>query len=338
MNFPKRIKQHKAQSDSFAILLYKLRDVGIFRSATENDYGIDFEIEIVHENQVIGKYVKAQVKSSEDVKVREDGIPTVGGIKQSTLLYWAQLSFNSHVIAFAVDITTEKIYLTKSIFWQATALLDKSDSTKTIEFLPTLEQKPDSKDPKEKHEKLVNFISSLIVKQVAYSPSIPDIINAHKTILRNIAEVFELYTDTWHYDHHTEVQLVSIFKILLDCGDILINLPEKVEGLNDEEHKHFFSFEYWENKTGWMDDQVQNFVAQKPLKILMPLLLDALELYNRRILNAAYYWKRKDWPYLKLVQSIKLPTERDHKELLKLDYDRYNFYGNRDNNYYYTVD
>lgn len=29
MDFPKRIKQHKSQSDSFAILLYKLKDLGI---------------------------------------------------------------------------------------------------------------------------------------------------------------------------------------------------------------------------------------------------------------------------------------------------------------------
>jgi len=86
MDFPKRIKQHKSQSDSFAILLYRLRDLGIFRSATENDYGIDFEIEIIHEDKVIGRYLKAQVKGAEDLYIREDGIPTVGGIKQSTLL------------------------------------------------------------------------------------------------------------------------------------------------------------------------------------------------------------------------------------------------------------
>jgi hypothetical protein len=62
MDFPKRIKQHTAQSDSFAILLYQLRKAGIFRNVTEHDYGIDFEIEIVHRDRVICRYVKAQVK------------------------------------------------------------------------------------------------------------------------------------------------------------------------------------------------------------------------------------------------------------------------------------
>lgn len=111
MDFPKRIKQHKSQSDSFAILLYKLKDLGIFRNATENDYGIDFEIEIVHNERLIGRYLKAQVKSAEDVYIRKDGVPTVGGIKQSTLLYWAELSYRSHVVAFAVDLKTEKSIL-----------------------------------------------------------------------------------------------------------------------------------------------------------------------------------------------------------------------------------
>ena len=30
MDLPNQIKQHKAESDSYAILLYHLRDVGIF--------------------------------------------------------------------------------------------------------------------------------------------------------------------------------------------------------------------------------------------------------------------------------------------------------------------
>jgi hypothetical protein len=38
MDLPKRIKQHKAESDSYAILLYKLKDLGIFRNVTSSDY------------------------------------------------------------------------------------------------------------------------------------------------------------------------------------------------------------------------------------------------------------------------------------------------------------
>jgi len=51
-----------------------------------SDYGIDFEVELISsEGAVAGEYFKAQVKSAENIYVRDDGVPTVGGIKQSTL-------------------------------------------------------------------------------------------------------------------------------------------------------------------------------------------------------------------------------------------------------------
>ena len=252
MDFPKRIKQHKSQSDSFAILLYKLKDLGIFRNATENDYGIDFEIEIVHNERLIGRYLKAQVKSAEDVYIRKDGVPTVGGIKQSTLLYWAELSYRSHVVAFAVDLKTEKIYITNSIFWQATCLIDSSDTTKTIEFRPEINI-PGFADDVKKKEETENLISSFLVKRIAFDRGITDILYAHKTLLRNIKSLFELYTDTWHYDAWTEVQLEDIFKTVLECSEILIgfDLPEKLDNIEKEDRTQLFSFDYWARKTDW---------------------------------------------------------------------------------------
>ncbi len=117
--------------------MYKLRNLGIFRNLTENDYGIDFETEIVNKGRLTGKYVKVQVKSAEDTGLRKkDNVPTVSGIKQSTLWYWTQLSFSTNILVFLVDIKSEAIYLTKPIFWQATRLIDGSNKTKTIEFLP----------------------------------------------------------------------------------------------------------------------------------------------------------------------------------------------------------
>jgi len=326
MNFPKRIKQHKSQSDSFAILLYKLKDLGIFRNVTENDYGIDFEIEIVHEDKLIGRYLKAQVKSAEDINIRKDGTPTVGGIKQSTLLYWTELSYRSHVVVFAVDLTTEKIYLTKSIFWQATILIDPSDKTKSIEFLPAVEF-PELESDIKKKEKTENFISSLLVKKIAFDRSITDTIYAHKTLLRNIKSIFELYTDTWHYDAWTEVQQVDIFKTVLECSQILIgfDLPEKIDGVNDEERKHLFSFDYWAHKTDWSYEEVSNQVAKIPLKAIYPLLLDRLKYYSDLVLKGAYYWINKDITYLKLIYNTVIPSAREHEKIIHIDYDNTNF-------------
>ncbi|WP_321308641.1 DUF4365 domain-containing protein [Marinifilum fragile] len=326
MDFPKRIKQHKAQSDSFAILLYKLKDLGIFRNVTENDYGIDFEIEIVHNEKLIGRYLKAQVKSAEDIYIRKDGIPTVGGIKQSTLLYWTELSYRSHVIVFAVDLTTEKIYLTKSIFWQATSLIDSSDNSKTIEFLPAIDIAELNDDVKKK-EKTENFISSLLVKKVAFDRGITDIIFAHKTLLRNIKSLFELYTDTWHYDAWTEVQQDDVFKTVLECSQILIgfDLPEKLDDISEDERKKLFSFDYWARKTDWSYEEVSNQVAKTPLKAIYPLLLDRLQYYSDLVIKGAYYWISKDITYLKLVHETVIPSVREHAKMIHVDYEDTNF-------------
>lgn len=66
MDFPRRIVQQKNESDSFAIILYRLRNIGIFRNMTEHDFGIDFEIEVVNGDRVEGHCVKVQVKSSDN--------------------------------------------------------------------------------------------------------------------------------------------------------------------------------------------------------------------------------------------------------------------------------
>ncbi len=328
MDFPKRIKQHKSQSDSFAILLYKLKDLGIFRSATENDYGIDFEIEIVIKDRVIGRYLKAQVKSAEELNIRNDKVPTVGGIKQTTLAYWTELSYRTHVVVFAVDLTTEKIYFTKSIFWQATKLLDGSEKTKTIEFMPAIDLSEitdeKTKEDQKKIEKTENFISTLLIQKIAFQSSIVDIIYAHKTILRNIHSVFELYTDTWHYDAWTEVQSLDVFKTFLECSKILISdLPKS--DLTEEDQKNLFNFEYWARVTDWSGDDVSNEVAKKPLKLLLPLVLDKIQTYSSLVINGAYYWIHKDMPYLKLAYKTTIPSVRSHEEMINVNYERTEF-------------
>ncbi|MCI9843639.1 DUF4365 domain-containing protein [Flavobacterium pectinovorum] len=324
MNFPKRIKQHKSQSDSFAILLYKLKDLGIFRSATENDYGIDFEIEIVLKERVIGRYLKAQVKSAEDLYIRADKKPTVGGIKQTTLSYWTELCYRTHVVVFVVDLKTEKIYFTKSVFWQATILLDGSEKSKTIEFLPAVDLSNEvtgkTLEEAKTSEITENFLLTMLIQKIAFQNSIVDILYAHKSILRNIYSVYELYTDTWHYDAWTEVQALDIFKTVLECGKILIDdVPET--DLSEEENKNLFNFEYWARITDWSHDDISNEVAKKPLKIIFPLLLDKIQYYNTLVLKGAYYWIHKDLPYLKLVFKTVIPVERTHEDMIHLNYE-----------------
>lgn len=313
MDFPKRIKQHKAESDSYAILLYKLRDLGIFRNLTDNDYGIDFEIELVENEKVTGKYLKAQVKSSENLTIRKsDSVPTVGGIKQSTLNYWAELSHKTHVIAYVVDLKTENIYISKPLFWQSIKLIDGSAKSKTIEFVPH----------DEKHHAI---IPSLFTKLYAHSPSLMDEIYSHKMALKNLKQFFDLYADVFHYDFHMRVNEMDVFETFLEvCRILLWSLNHEHKDLTEEEKKNIYSFSYWKSVTeNAGGEDVANYVAQKPLKALMPHLLEILRNYERRVFDSKYYWKHKSPTYLKLVYDFPVPQASDHENISDLGYDQY---------------
>jgi hypothetical protein len=313
MNFPKRIKQHKAESDSYAILLYKLRDLGIFRNLTDNDYGIDFEIELVEDEKVTGKYLKAQVKSSDNLTIRKsDSVPTVGGIKQSTLNYWAELSHKTHVIAYVVDLKTENIYISKPLFWQIIKLIDDSNKTKTIEFVPR----------SDKHHAIIPL---LLTKLYACSPSLMDEIYSHKMSLKYLKQFFDLYADVFHYDVHMPVNELDIFETFLEVSKVLLwPSRNKYNGLTEEEKKNIYSFSYWKSVTeNTGGEDVTNYVAQKPLKTLMPHLLKMLETYEKRVFDSKYYWKHKSPTYLKLVYDFPIPKISGHEEIRNLRYDQY---------------
>jgi hypothetical protein len=60
MKLPTRTVRQKAESDSVALLKYKLDDLGIFRDQTNSDYGIDLELELVIGGQVTKQRLSAK--------------------------------------------------------------------------------------------------------------------------------------------------------------------------------------------------------------------------------------------------------------------------------------
>lgn len=304
MQLPTRIRQHKAESDSYAILLYRLRNIGIFRNVTESDYGIDFEVEIVHGTSVTGKYFKAQVKSSENLKVRKkDGVPVVGGIKESTLYYWTELSYKSHVIAFAVDLKSEVIHVSRPLFWQATTLINGDKKSKSIEFLPSISAK--------EGKKVRDAMPSLFALTFALSPSVPDVIYSHKIALRYLGRFLSLHVDVFHYDSHCEIHDIDAFKTLLDaCRVLLAEARDEEFELGEHDKRLRYSFEYWVRNSGeWATDEVTNFSAQVPVKAFVPLLVEKLRKLRALVFRGKYYWGYKDPTYLRLVYETKLPLD-----------------------------
>jgi len=308
MNLPKRIKQHKAESDSYAILLYKLKDLGIFRNLTGNDYGIDFEIEIVTDGAVTGKYVKAQVKSSEKLKIRRsDNVPVVGGIKESTLYYWTELSYKTNVLAYAVDLTTEKIFITKPIFWQATKLINGSGKTKSIEFIAI----------KKDHAAIVAGLTYAW----ALAPNISDIIYYHQFLLRHLEMFINLYVDVFHYDYDSSLQEPENFRLFLELAqNVSWNVQRKKFDLTKEEKKNLFSYHYWavQGKEG---NDIPNYICQKPMKVLMPIIMDFLKQHKKLVLEGKYYWRHKNLSYLRLVYETDILDEFDtHQSIMDYGY------------------
>lgn len=316
MKLPKRIKQHKAESDSYAILVYKLRQIGIFRNVTESDYGIDFEIEIVHGDQVTGRYFKAQVKSSENLKIRKkDRVPTVGGIKESTLYYWTELSYKTHVILYAVDLKSEQIYVSRPVFWQAASLINGDGRAKSIEFLPEV--------AKTEEEEVRELMPMLYTLKSAFSPSLPDLIYSHKTALRYLKLFLALYVDVYHYDSHVEIHDPDVLKTLLDACQVLLWDNEfESAGLLKNERKHLYSFDYWVKNSGeWATSEVTNYSAQTPLRVLIPPLVEKLKALRRRVFESKYYWQFKDRSYLRAVYETVLPPDTSEETLQTWGYE-----------------
>lgn len=305
MNFPKQIQQHKNESDSFAIILYKLRELGIFRNVTSQDYGIDFEIEVVEEGRVCGHCVKVQIKSSEDLYIDKEGRPLVGGIKQTTLRYWAELSYSIPVIALCVDLKTETIYSTGAIFWQAIKLLDATESTKTIKF-----KKETSVD------KLIDEI-----KQVAKGYSLREELMAHKWMIRNINDIFELYAGSWWYDACCQTLDLALFRSFLDNAKVILAPFVRMQKEYEKAYEQLLSYDYYYVKSDY--DGPYNRVVYDGLKKFFMLFLKMLEFYRAQVFSSGYYWAYNDDDYLKMVLGTQIPSFENEEALKKFNHEEF---------------
>lgn len=326
MNLPIRITQHKSESDSFAILMYKLKDLGIFRNLTSNDYGIDLEIEITDGNKVIGKYFKAQVKSSRDLKKKADGTPTISGIKQSTLLYWTELSFYTHIIAFVVDLKTEQIYFSEPLFWQCLELLSRKEGkTKTIEFI---------ENSSHNSAVLINNIRDKV-----FSPNVFEQIYTHKQLLKHINEIFEMYSMCAICDEGSSMQgNFESFKTLLEFAKLFLlkdlkynskELSRVRKSLNysngsrfyvlreitEEDFNEVLEIDYYHNNSFQDYPLINGKDALLAFVILMPKIGKKLNELRGIILNSKEYWVKKDSLYLEIVYLTNIPTQFDYKSI-----------------------
>ena len=314
MDFPTRTRQQKSEAHSYAILLYKLRDLGIFRNLTENDYGIDFELELVEGDRITGQGVKIQVKSAEKLRLRADKTPSVGGIKQSTLTYWCELSYRTNVIAYAVDLATETIYVSRNLFWQATKAIDGGGSSKSISFFAAGEDG--------------DATATVATVMWAFAPNAADHVYAHTLALRRLKDFLSLLGDAYHYDEGTEVD-VEVFRNLLEVSRILLWNKSAIWA-DENDQKYWLNYAYWVQKSeadGW--DGLSCYAAQPILSTLIPALTEALRAYRKLVLDGKYYWAHRNPEFLGLVYVTALPEDDDKDALISWEgRSRYHSAGN----------
>lgn len=306
MDFPKRIKQRKNESDSFAIILYKLREIGIFRNVTESDYGIDFEIEVVNGEKVEGHCIKVQVKSSDYLDIRKDGVAVVGGIKQTSLNYWAEISYNLPVVAIAVDLGPEDVFVSDALFWQAIRKLDNTSSSKTIEFGNC-------------HDDKINVAK---LRSLAYGYGLRDFIYAHKWIMRNIRQVFETYVDANWYDHFCQNIDMNFFKSFLENCKVLLYFNDEFMMANAGSVDNMFDYKILQRKSN-NEDELYNYIVKYAMEPLLTPLVKTLEHFRNNILSSMYYWLEKDSEYLRMAYNTKWPTITSADELMKVDFEKF---------------
>ena len=303
MKLPTRTKQKKSEAESLAIVQYKLGDLGIFRSQTENDYGIDLDLELIRGEQVTGRAIKIQVKSAEKLKLRKDGTPSVGGIKQSTLLYWCELSFRTSVVAYAVDLEAKNIYVTANLFWQASAKIDGGESSKSIEFLP------------EGDDNIAVAKYATILQ--AYQPNITEVVAAHMMALRRLKPFLTLLADSFHYDAGSPLHEPDDFQDLLQACSILLWNDGDTLWSDGSDRKFWKQHDYWvmkSEKDGW--DGLSYFAARPILSTLLPALVKKLRVYRERVLAGKFFWSHRKSQYLALVYETTIPDVDNKDELI----------------------
>jgi hypothetical protein len=280
--FPKRITQHKNETKALAIFLYYLKDFGIVRDIRENDYGIDLEYEFVIGENVIGRVIKIQLKSVSKINKKN---PKIWNLKQSTLNYWAELSYRINTIVVAVNTIREEIYFTFPVFWDAIAQIDNTKKPKSIKFV--------------KNEGNCEA-AAILIHHMALIPTINEILLTHKNILGRIEEIIQFCSSSIYSDQFMEFEEFTELKRLLDDSSVLLwraKIEEQFE--NYDKSKRWYTLDFFKNNT--KDGILKYWDMKDKLNIIVIELFKELIRLRTKVLNSFCYWVVKDRDYLELA-------------------------------------
>ena len=286
---PNRPEQHINEQKSLSILLYSLRNMGIVRSITSNDYGIDLEYELVKNDQVTGRIIKIQLKAKKKISQSKNGYVTINKIKQSTLNYWAELSYYTNVFIVLVDIASENIYISKPVFWEAIRQIDNTKKFKSIK----LETYKES-----------GIITPLLIDSFTLVPNMMEMTLYHKTFLSNLKNFIEEFYYVKGCDYDSEVSDYYFIDTLFSIARVLLwdeDLNKIIVKVNPEYP--------WYSKSAYYEKSY-SVINYKSIINVLEVLLNHLIEYSIEIRNKMMetftYWLCKDLEYYKFVLSNEL--------------------------------
>lgn len=316
MDYPKRTEQTKHEDSSVAKLKNRYNDLGVIREVNSRDFGIDIEFEVENNGAMEGHFLKVQLKSSDDLYIRNDGHATVRNIKMTTLNYWAEISRKLPVVGVAVDVVTDDIYVSDLLFWQVTPLIEPCEYKVSIDDNGKEKRKLVTKtiDFGSCHNDIQNMSK---LRHYAYAPSINEQISALKWLLRKYHDILDLYADADTLDKFYQMNEPELFQSLLDNAKIILSSDEKYNHLLDK----FLEYEYYEDRSH--GDEPYNYEVKLGLDKFIKILLDRIAYLKSIILAAGYYWAMTDPKFLKLVFESDITTFENTQDILVFACDNY---------------
>lgn len=280
--FPKRVVQHKNETKALAILLYHLKDLGIVRDIRESDYGIDLEYEFVINDRVVGRVIKIQLKSVNRINKNN---PKIRGIKQSTLNYWAELSYRINTIVVGVNTIREEIYFTFPIFWDAIAQIDNTKKTKSISCAKN---------------KGNCEAAAILIHHMALIPTISEILLVHKNIIGRVGEIIEFCSVSIYSDQFFEFEDFVGLKRLLDDSSVLLWKNKIRDKFQKYDNSHsWYSLDFFKDNT--KNGTLKIWDMKEKLDVIVVQLFKELISIRTKVLNSFCFWVVKDRDYYELV-------------------------------------
>lgn len=296
-DFPRRVRQHKIETKALAIFMYHLRNYGgIIRDLRENDYGIDLEYEFVSGEHVVGRFLKIQLKGFDGIKNRN---PRIRNLKQSTLNYWAQVSYRVNTIVVGVDVASERIYFTFPVFWDAISEIDNTKKRKSISFV-NIGHNSETVDVADSNE-----AAAILIHHMALIPSIGELLLVHKNILARIDAILEFCSDCVYNDQFLEFEEFYELKRLLDDASVLLwraNIEKRFEGYDKTYSWH--SLDFFRKNT--RDGRLKYWDMRDKLDVIVVALLQELVSLRKKTIGSLCYWLVQDKNYLELVYKSNL--------------------------------